>query len=111
MNRHIMKLFLEKSSFNVGCVGTKYTPEELASLPQGKNMDRIGDLLTRIRNKYGDELEVSVRDPRSIVSVIDNVRYNVKSSKPVWVLDGKKIFEDVPSWEDLQKEIDRAIKH
>ena len=106
MTKHKIKLFLEKDSFNVGCVGVKYTEEERRSLPQGKNMDQIGSILNALRNKYGDTLEISIIDPRSIISIVDNIRYNVKSSKPTWVLDGRKIFEGIPLWEDLENSID-----
>lgn len=109
MDKHRIKLFLEKGSFNVGCVGPKYSAEELASLPQGKNLARIGDILNNIREKYGDQVEVSIIDPRSIISIIDNIRYNIKSSKPTWILDGEKIFEEVPSWEELENRIDSVL--
>ncbi|HPI99099.1 MAG TPA: hypothetical protein PLV56_10165 [Synergistales bacterium] len=109
MDKHKIKLFLEKGSFNVGCVGPKYSAEELESLPQGRNLAQIGEILNHIREKYGDRVEVSIIDPRSIISIIDNIRYNIKSSKPTWVLDGKKIFEEIPSWEELESRIDSVI--
>ena len=109
MKKHKIKLFLEKESFNVGCVGIRYTEEERRSLPQGNNLDQIGSILADLRKKYGDALEISIIDPRSIISILDNIRYNVKSSRPTWVLDGRKIFEGIPSWEDLEKSINTMI--
>lgn len=111
MDKHRLKLLVEKGSFNVGCFGINYTKEELGSLPQSRNLDAIGALLTRIREKYGERVDISIIDPRNMLSIFDNIRYNVKSTEPTWILDNRKIFVGIPSWHDLEDKIDNIIEN
>ena len=69
---------------------------------QRRNVEAVGELLRYIRKEFGSSVEVTIIDPRAwILSFIDLFRYNVKATKPVWVINGKKFFEGIPSKEDL----------
>lgn len=62
----------------------------------------VAELLRGVRTSFGDKVDVVMVDPRAwILSLFDLIRYNVKATKPVWILDGKKIFEGIPSKEEL----------
>ncbi|MDR2179826.1 MAG: hypothetical protein LBP21_05930 [Synergistaceae bacterium] len=60
--------------------------------------------------RYGSRLDVSIVDPRNIVSLWDNIRYGVRVAQPTWILDRKKIGEGVLNLEYLQNAIDEKIK-
>jgi hypothetical protein len=47
-------------------------------------------------------LDVSIVDPRNILALWDNIRYNVRASRPTWVLDGKKFCDGLPDMAALQ---------
>ena len=66
-------------------------------------------MLRSLRERYGSRLDVSIVDPRNILSLWDNIRYSVRASKPVWILDRKKIGEGVLNLADLQNAIDEKI--
>ena len=66
-------------------------------------------MLRNLRERYGSRLDVSIVDPRNILSLWDNIRYSVRASKPVWILDRKKIGEGVLNLTDLQNAIDEKI--
>ena len=66
-------------------------------------------MLRNLRERYGSRLDVSIVDPRNILSLWDNIRYSVRASKPVWILDRKKIGEGVLNLADLQSAIDEKI--
>ena len=66
-------------------------------------------MLRSLRERYGSRLDVSIVDPRNILSLWDNIRYSVRASKPVWILDRKKIGEGVLNLADLQSAIDEKI--
>jgi hypothetical protein len=69
----------------------------------------VGELLRNLRERYGSRLDVSIVDPRNILSLWDNIRYSVRASRPVWILDRKKIGEGVLNLADLQNAIDTKI--
>ena len=67
-----------------------------------RNIEEVGALLRDIHNEFGERVEVTVIDPRAwILSFIDMIRYNVKVTKPVWIIDGKKFYEGIPTKEEL----------
>jgi len=109
MSKHELKIYMEQGAFNVGCVGAKYSEEELRSSPQGENRKKVSEILKKLNAKYKEQINISIHDPRNITSMPANIKHNIKSSKPAWILDGKKIFEKVPEWTDLVTEINRVI--
>jgi len=41
-------------------------------------------------------------DPRCTFWIVDLVRFRVKSTEAVWVLDGTLLFRGIPDWESLR---------
>ncbi len=101
-----LKVFIEQPGFAVGCVALDYGKEEMKSFPLTDDRNRVGSLLIRLRERYGDRLRVDLIDPRNIAFLFDIFRYHVKSTEPVWILDGKVIFRGLPEWENLCDTID-----
>ncbi len=98
-----IKVIMEKSSAggSGGCG---------AYIPGGESMDErrdavslIRELLTKTRETFGESVEITVMDPRSIFSFVDNFRYNIKGTAPAWIVDGKKVYEGVPGWDEWEK--------
>ncbi|MDR1874069.1 MAG: hypothetical protein LBQ90_03520 [Synergistaceae bacterium] len=107
-----LKILMERGVYRSGCCGcVAYTAEEKASFPrQQENIQGVGKLLCAIRERYGEKVDVSVVDPRNILAFWDNIRFRVRPSTPVWVLDRKKVFEGVPELENLQGVLDAALE-
>lgn len=106
---HRLKVFLEQPGFSVGCIDLEYTDEEMKSFPLTEKRLIVGRILVSIRERYGARLRVDLLDPRNILSFWDILRFRVKSTEPVWILDGRLIFRGVPEWKDIQQEIDQAM--
>ena len=66
----------------------------------------MGELLCALRDRYGDSVDIHIVDPRNIMALWDNIRYSVRPSRPVWVLDRKKFYEGVPDLAILERAID-----
>ena len=109
MGKHELSIYLEEGSFNLGYVGGKYNEDELRSYLKGKNRQYISEMLKKLHEYYGKKINLSIHDPRNISSLPADIKHNIKSSKPAWILDGQKIFEKVPEWKDLETEINRVI--
>lgn len=103
---HRLKVFLEQPGFSVGCIDLEYGEEEMKSFPLSETRLMVGRLLVSIRDRYKDALRVDLIDPRNITALFDIFRFRVKSTEPVWILDGSLIFRGVPEWDDLQRSID-----
>ncbi|GAB6280976.1 MAG: hypothetical protein STSR0007_11100 [Thermovirga sp.] len=104
-----LKVFLEQPGFSVGCVDLEYGTEEMKSFPLAEERLMVGRLLVNLRGRYGENLRVDLIDPRNIMSLFDIFRFRVRSTEPVWILDGGLIFRGVPEWEDLYRVIDRVM--
>jgi|GEM_PF-2764968 hypothetical protein len=74
-------------------------------------MQAIGELLRSVKDRYGDKVEICLKDPRFITSVWDNVRYKVQMRPPLpaWVVDRKKICDGIPKLVDLERAIDERL--
>lgn len=107
--KHRLKVFLEQPGFSVGCVDLEYGEEEMKSFLLAEERLLVGRLLVNIRGRYGEKLRVDLMDPRNIMSLFDIFRFRVRSTEPVWILDGRLIFRGVPEWEDLYRAIDRVM--
>lgn len=55
-------------------------------------------MLLQIYEKYKGRVEVYCIDPRSIFWFFDLVRFRVKATDIVWILNGKLLFRGVPEW-------------
>ncbi|NLL36865.1 MAG: hypothetical protein GX256_05010 [Fretibacterium sp.] len=49
-------------------------------------------------------------DPRNILNLLDNIRYNIRPSRPAWILARKKFCEGIPDLAVLQDAIDALIE-
>ena len=76
-----------------------------------EKMQAIGELLRAIRERYGDKVKITIKDPRFVTSVWDNLRYKVQVRPPLpaWVVDRKKICDGIPKLADLEREIDEKL--
>jgi hypothetical protein len=84
--------------------------EEKDSFPeQQNNLHVVEELLRALKERYGERLDVSVVNPRNIMAFWDNIRYGVRPSVPVWVLDRKKVYEGLPDLAHLQSLIDEKM--
>ena len=74
-------------------------------------MQAIGALLRAVKDRYGDKINISIKDPRFITSVWDNLRYKVQMRPPLpaWVVDRKKICDGIPKLDELKREIDEKL--
>jgi hypothetical protein len=71
--------------------------------------DGIRELISNLRTLYGKELEISVVNSWGFFALWDVLKLRITPSVPTWVLEGKKIFEGVPSPDSLAKAIDGAM--
>jgi ABC-type multidrug transport system ATPase subunit len=110
MHKHELSLYAETGPFNLGFVGGEYHLEELRSSLSDETREKIKDLLKKIRDEYGKKIKLSTHDPRNLTSIPADIKHHIKSSQPTWILDGKKLFEGVPEWEELKKEIDKVTQ-
>jgi hypothetical protein len=69
----------------------------------------VGELLRALIDRYGDELNISIIDSRSILSLWENIRYGARASRPTWILDRKKFCDGLPDLMALQRAIDEKI--
>ena len=104
-----LKLIMERSSAGGSGACSTYVPGSEETEWRKGTAEEIGGLLSGIRETFGDKVRISVMDPRSIFSFFDLFRYRVRGTDPVWILNGKKAFEGVPSREELQQSIQRLL--
>ena len=104
-----LKLIMERSSAGGSGGCSTYLPGSDEGKWRKDTTEEIGRLLSGIRETFGNSVAISVMDPRSIFSFFDLFRYRVRGTDPVWILNGKKTFEGVPSREELQQSIQRLL--
>ncbi|MFA0887878.1 MAG: hypothetical protein ACC613_02135 [Synergistales bacterium] len=75
----------------------------MESFPMRADRESAAELLVKMREAFGDRVEIDILDPRCSFWIFDLIRFRVKSTEAVWVLDGKLIFRGIPLWEDLEK--------
>ena len=72
----------------------------MKSFPQAAAREAAGPLLVKLRDRYGESMEVNIYDPRCYFWIFDLIRFNIRA-EPTWILDGK-----IPSWDELREKID-----
>lgn len=100
-----LKLIMERSSSGGSGGCGAYIPGGEQVEGRQDTMADISALLSGIRETFGDRVDISVMDPRSIFSFFDLFRYRVRGTDPVWILNGRKAFEGVPSQDELEQSI------
>jgi hypothetical protein len=108
-----LKVIAEQSDTRCGCACacSYYNVGEKDSFPERpQNFRAVNELIQVLKDYYGDRLEISVVNPRSVRALLDNIRYKVRPFVPVWVLDREKICEGLPDLADLRNAIDGRIQ-
>ena len=104
-----IKVIMEKSSASGSGGCGAYIPGGESMEGRRDAVSAIRELLSKTRETFGESVEISVMDPRSIFSFVDNFRYNIKGTAPAWIVDGKKVFEGVPEWDEWEKVLSEAL--
>ncbi|MDR1514856.1 MAG: hypothetical protein LBS45_04110 [Synergistaceae bacterium] len=107
-----LKLFTQGRFFMPGCCGVttlRFTDgEELFSNP-AEYKDEINGLLTAVKERYGNRLDVSVVNSWGFFALWDVIRFAITPSKPAWIMRGKKIVVGVPDKDELFAAIDAEL--
>ncbi|MDR1649610.1 MAG: hypothetical protein LBR71_05055 [Synergistaceae bacterium] len=109
-----LKVIVEQSDTQCGCrcassyynVAENNAAAEDSSPDWRQSLRAVNELIQVLKDFYGDRLDISVVNPRSIRAFWDNIRYKVRPFVPVWILDRKKICEGLPDLAELRKTID-----
>ena len=67
-------------------------------------------LLRSLKEHYGDKLHISVVDPRNPLVLWYGLRYGAWASFTTWLLNSKKVFEGIPTLEELERMIDSELE-
>ncbi len=102
-SQEILKIYVENPGFEVGCCPVVYGKEEMASFPGAHQRRQVGELLVRLRERFGDQLRIDVIDPRSVLALGALFRFRLKGTEAAWVWRRKLLFRGIPSWEDLER--------
>lgn len=65
--------------------------------------------MVRIRETYGERIEMVVIDPRASIWFFDFFRYRIKANEVTWVMDGHVLFRGVPPWEEMRKALETQL--
>ena len=86
-----------------------YSKEDRSTSPVEANRVFAADLMGKIRGKYGDRMRIDIYDPRCPLWIFDLIRFNVRATEIVWVMDGKLLARGIPSWEELNSRIEEFM--
>lgn len=67
-------------------------------------------MMVRIRDRYGDRIEMVVIDPRCSIWFFDFFRYRIRANEVTWVMDGKVLFRGVPDWDEMEAVLESGLK-
>ena len=104
-----IKVIMEKSSASGAGGCGAYIPGGEPLEERQDAVSAIRELLLKTKETFGENVDISVMDPRSIFSFVDNFRYNIKGTAPAWIVDGKKVFEGVPGWDEWERILKEAL--
>ncbi len=80
----------------------------MASFPQRAAREAAGPLLVKLKEAYGEALEVNIYDPRCFFWFLDLVRFSIRA-EPTWILNGALLFRGIPSWDELKEKVYRML--
>lgn len=66
--------------------------------------------MVRIRERYGDRIEMVVIDPRCSIWFFDFFRYRIRADQVTWVMDGSVLFRGVPAWEEMEAALRQRLE-
>ncbi|NLD96209.1 MAG: hypothetical protein GX635_03745 [Synergistaceae bacterium] len=104
-----IKIIMEKSAASGAGGCGAYIPGGESIEGRQDAVSAIRELLSKTKETFGESVDISVMDPRSIFSFVDNFRYNIKGTAPAWIVNGKKVFEGVPKWDEWEKILREAF--
>ena len=81
----------------------------MASFPMRADRESAASLLVKVRETFGDRVDIDILDPRCSFWLFDLIRFRVKSTEATWVLDGRLIFRGIPEWTDLRRVIAEKV--
>jgi hypothetical protein len=67
-------------------------------------------LLVRLRERYGDRIEMVVIDASVSIWFFDFFRYRIRADQVTWVMDGKVLFRGVPAWEEIEAALRQRLE-
>jgi hypothetical protein len=70
---------------------------------------QVASLAREVSREFGSRIELDLVDPRNMFFLLDVLRYGVKPTEPVWILDGKIAFRGIPEWKDLKAAIEESL--
>ena len=82
----------------------------MESFPMRADRESAAGLLVRVRETFGDRVEIDILDPRCSFWIFDLVRFRVKSTEAAWILDGKLLSRGIPEWQNLEKAIRARVE-
>ena len=86
-----------------------YTENEKATFPGACDRVTAGKLYMKLREEYGEKLDIDFYDPRCFIFLFDTLRYRLRGNEVTWVLDGRVVFRGIPKWEDLKHIVDEKL--
>lgn len=106
-----LKVFVERPSSSSSCMTMDFNAmqaekETFLTLPLAT---QVASLAREVSREFGTRVELDLIDPRNMFFLLDVLRYGVKPTEPVWVLDGKIAFRGVPEWKDLRAVIEESL--
>jgi hypothetical protein len=107
-----LKIYMTQEICARGCCGgPQLCSRESGPLFPGEreNSRGVSELLAALKKRYGSKLMVSIINPWSLLAMWDSIRFGVNPATPVWIMDGKKIFEGVPEIGQLQDALDEKL--
>jgi len=81
----------------------------MESFPMRTDRESVARLLVKVRDTFGDQVEIAILDPRCTFWIVDLVRFRVKSTEAVWILDGKLLFRGIPGWTELERDLAETL--
>lgn len=65
---------------------------------------KVSNLVQNIWRDFGNKVSIQVIDKASMPGLWKVIRYRIKQT-PVFIINGRKIFETTPSYEELKREL------
>ncbi|PIE55261.1 MAG: hypothetical protein CSA35_02170 [Dethiosulfovibrio peptidovorans] len=69
-----------------------------------------GTLLREVRETFDSRVRIDVYDPRCPLWFWDVMRFSVRGGEPTWVIDGRRCFRGIPSWDELRDALMEALR-
>ena len=77
----------------------------MKSFPQAAAREAAGALIVRLKERYGNSMEINIHDPRCCLWFFDLVKFGIRA-EPTWILDGRLLCRGIPEWDELKEKIE-----